>query len=66
MLKGIALRTIISPIERMMDDIRFYILFSSFSVISGRLKVDNERLCAMELRLRLRRFRFERASNSVR
>ena len=28
--------------------------------------VDNERLCAMELRLRLRRFCLERVSNSVR
>ena len=36
------------------------------SVISGRREVDNERLCAMELRLRLRRFRLERGSNSVR
>ena len=39
-----------------MDDLRFYILFNSFSVISGRCSDDNERLCAMELRLRLRRF----------
>ena len=28
--------------------------------------VDNERLCAMELRLRLRRIRLERGSNWVR
>ena len=32
-----------------------YVLFNSISVISGRIKVNNERLCAMELRLR--RFR---------
>ena len=34
-----------------MDDMRFYVLFNSISVISGRWKVDNERLCAMKLRL---------------
>ena len=39
-----------------MDDLRLYVLFNSISVISGWRKVDNERLCAMELRLRLRRF----------
>ena len=49
----------------MMDDMRFT-SFSTVFVISGRWKVDNERLCAMELRLRLRRFRLERGSNSVR
>ena len=37
-----------------MDDLRFYVLFKSISVISGRCLDDNERLCAMELRLRLR------------
>ena len=42
-----------------MDDLRFYVLFNSISVISGRCLDDNERLCAMELRLRLRRFHFE-------
>ena len=40
-----------------MDDMRFYVLLNSILVISGRWKVDNERLCAMELRLWLRRFR---------
>ena len=39
-----------------MDDLRFYVLSNSISVISGRCLDDNERLCAMELRLRLRRF----------
>ena len=34
-----------------------------FSVISGQCADDNERLCAMEPRLRLRRFRLERGSN---
>ena len=33
-----------------MDDLRFYVLFKSVSVISGRWDVDNERLCAVELR----------------
>ena len=40
--------------------------FNSISVISGRWEVDNERLCAIELRLRLRRYRLELGSNSVR
>ena len=48
-----------------MDDLRFYVLFNSVSVISGRWEVDNERLYAIELRLRLRRFRLERGSHSV-
>ena len=39
----------------MMDDLRFYVLFNSISVISGRWAGDNERLCAMEPRLRLKR-----------
>ena len=42
-----------------MDDLRFYVLFNSISVISGRCLGDNERLCAMELRLRMRRFHLE-------
>ena len=49
-----------------MDDLWFYVLFNSISVISGRCLDDNERLCAMELRLRLRRFHLEWGSNSVR
>ena len=32
-----------------MDDLRFYVLFNSISVISGRWLAVNERLCAMEL-----------------
>ena len=39
-----------------MDDLRFYVLFNSISVISGRLKVDNERIYAIEPRLRLKRY----------
>ena len=46
-------------IDGWMDDLRFYVLFNSISVISGRCLDDNERLCAMELRLRLRRFHLE-------
>ena len=38
-------------IDGWMDDMRLYVLFNSISVISGRWKVDNERLCAMKLRL---------------
>ena len=41
------------------DDLRFYVLFNSISVISGRCLDDNERLYAMELRLRMRRFHLE-------
>ena len=47
-----------------MDDLRFYVFFNTISVISGRWADDNERLCAMELHLRLRRFRLEPGSNS--
>ena len=47
-----------------MDNLQFHVLFNGVSVISG--EVDNEGLCAMELRLRLRRFLLERGSNSVR
>ena len=39
------------------------VLLNSISVISGRLADDNERLFAMEIRLRLRRFCLERGSN---
>ena len=31
-----------------MDDLQFYILFNSISVMSGRWAGDNERLCVME------------------
>ena len=48
-----------------MEDLRFYVLFNSISAISGQWDVDNERLCAItEPRLRLRKFRLERGSNS--
>ena len=42
--------------DRWIDDSQFYVLFNSISAISGRWADDNERLCAMEPRLRLRRF----------
>ena len=48
-----------------MDDLHFYVLFNSVSVISGQREVDNERLCAMELSLQLRRFCLEWGSNSL-
>ena len=51
---------------RWMDDLQIYVLFNSTSVISGQWEVDNERLCAMELHLRLRRFQLKWALNSVR
>ena len=38
-----------------MDDRKFYALFNSISVISGRWAGDYEKLCAMEPRLRLTR-----------
>ena len=38
-----------------MDDLRFYVLFNSTSVISGCWVGDNERLCAMEPSLQLKR-----------
>ena len=46
------------------DGLQFYVIFNSISVISGRWTDDNERLCAMGSRLRLRKFRLERGSNS--
>ena len=49
-----------------MDALRIYVLFNSISVISGRCSDDNERLCAVEHRLRLRRFHLECGSNSAR
>ena len=51
-------------VDGWIDDLRFYVLFNSISVISGRWEVDKERLCAMELRLWLR-FRLEQGLNSV-
>ena len=51
-------------VDGWIDDLRFYVLFNSISVISGRCKVDNEKFCAMEHRLRLRRFCLEQGSNS--
>ena len=38
-----------------MDDLRFFVLFNSISVISGRSTGDNERLYVVEPRLRLKR-----------
>ena len=39
-----------------MDDLRFYVLFNSISVISGRWTDDNKRMYVMEPPQRLRRF----------
>ena len=52
------------PTFTLMDDLRFYILLSSISVISGQWADDNKRLCAMEPLLRLGRFCLEQGSNS--
>ena len=38
-----------------LDDLRFYIPFQQFSVISGQLVGATERLCAMEPHLQLKR-----------
>ena len=38
-----------------MNDLRFYVLFNSISVISGRRMGGNERLCALKSRLPLKR-----------
>ena len=51
------------PVHGLMDDLQFYILFNSISVISGLRADDNERLCAMEPCLRLRRFGLELGLN---
>ena len=37
-----------------MYDLRFYAIFNNISVISGQWAGDNENLCAMEPRLRLK------------
>ena len=47
-----------------MDNFSFLVPFNSILAISGQWTVDNERLYAMEPRLRLRRFRLERGSNT--
>ena len=47
-----------------MDDLRFYILFNSISVISGGWVADNDRLCAVESHLWLKRFHLEGGLNS--
>ena len=38
-----------------MDDLQFFVLFKSVSVLSEGRMDDNERLCATEPRLRLKR-----------
>ena len=39
-----------------MDDVQFYVSFNLISVISGCCEGDNERVCEMEPRLRLKDF----------
>ena len=48
-------RSIVRSIDRWMDGLRFHVLFNSISVISGQWTGDNERLCAISPRLRLKR-----------
>ena len=45
----------VDPDDGWMDDLRFYVLFNSISVISGQWADDNDRLCEMKPRLRLKR-----------
>ena len=53
MLKTIQLITIM--MDGWMDDLRFYILFNNISAISGRWLGGNERLCAVDPCLWLKR-----------
>ena len=46
-----------------MDELRFYVLCKSVSIIQGRWADDNERLHAMEPHLGLRRFCVKQGSN---
>ena len=46
------------------DDLRFYVIFNSISVISGRWEGNNGRLCAKEPRLRVVKYRVEHGSNA--
>ena len=55
----VALLYFSSVLDGWMDDLQFYVLFNSISVISGQCLDDNERLYAMELRFRLRRLHLE-------
>ena len=53
-IQCISEQTTLSAEYGWMDDLQFYILFYSISVISGQCSDDNKRLCSMELLLRLR------------
>ena len=46
---------VIFGIKRWMDDLQFYVVSNSISVISDRWAIDDKRLCATEARLRLKR-----------
>ena len=50
-------------IDGWMEELRFYVFFNSISVISGRWADGNEKLCAVEARLGLRRILLERGTN---
>ena len=49
----------LSTEKEWMNDLGFYVLFNSISVITGQWADDNEWLCAMESYLRSTRFRLE-------
>ena len=49
--------------EGWVDDLIFYVLFFSILVISGQCEGDNEKLSALEARLRLKRFNLYHESN---
>ena len=48
-----------------MDGFQIYVFFNSISVVSGQWADDNERLCAVELHLQLKRSPLTWGSNPV-
>ena len=44
-----------NAIYRLIDDLRCHVIFNSISVISGRWASDNEKPCAVELRLQFKK-----------
>ena len=55
----------VSTVTGWMDDLQFYVLFNvQYSSHIRTMRLNNERLFAMDSRLQLGRFPFERGSNS--
>ena len=54
------LQSIIVQSNERTNNLQFYVPFNSISVASGQWKGKNERLCAIGLRLRLKKFRLHR------